>query len=103
MLFASIDSSIDVVDLCYPKLIEIYRSDRNNRLELIECLYTYLICGRNMADTARRLFAHRNTLLYRLHVLEDVLGLKIDDLNEQELLMMLLSCLIIMRDTRQSS
>lgn len=103
VLFASIDSSIDVVDLCYPKLIEIYRSDRNNRLELIECLYTYLICGRNMADTARRLFAHRNTLLYRLHVLEDLLGLKIDDLNEQELLMMLLSCLIIMRDTRQSS
>ena len=50
--------------------------------ELLTTALTLLNCGLNLSDTARRLYIHRSTLMYRLDKLQRVTGLdlrKFDD------------------------
>jgi sugar diacid utilization regulator len=43
-------------------------------LELRETIFTFLEAGGQLADTARRLYVHRNTLLYRLERIQELTG-----------------------------
>ena len=81
--------------LCDPGILALSRSDRNNREELLESIRMYLVNGRSVASTAREMFIHRNTLTYRLQTAENFLGVHLDDLNENEIVQMLLSCIIV--------
>ena len=47
--------------------------------ELLETLRQYLYCNGNLVKTSQALFIHRNTLLYRLNQIRDLLGRDIDD------------------------
>jgi PucR C-terminal helix-turn-helix domain/GGDEF-like domain len=47
--------------------------------ELLETLRAYLATGKNANEAARRLAVHRNTLLYRLRRVQELLGLDWDD------------------------
>lgn len=49
---------------------------------LLETLEVYLACNGNLSEAARRLHLHRNSLLYRLHHIRDLLG---HDLENPEL------------------
>jgi DNA-binding PucR family transcriptional regulator len=53
-----------------------------------------LSMARNTTATASRLFIHRNTLLYRLRRIEEILGMDLAIADEQTLFMLYLSCLI---------
>lgn len=46
---------------------------------LIETLDVYLTCNGNLSEAARRLHLHRNSLLYRLHQIRDLLGHNLED------------------------
>ncbi|MST51744.1 PucR family transcriptional regulator [Hornefia butyriciproducens] len=81
--------------LCDPGILALSQSDRNNREELLESIRMYLVNGRSVASTAREMFIHRNTLTYRLQTAENFLGVHLDDLNENEIVQMLLSCIIV--------
>lgn len=59
---------------------------------LLLTLRTYLACGGNAAEAARRLFVHRNTLYYRLRRLRALLGRDLDDPHERFLLDLVLRC-----------
>ena len=61
---------------------------------LVQCLYTFLLNGRSIADTARAMYVHRNTLIYRLGKIEEVLGRELKSLSEEELLPLLVSCFL---------
>jgi purine catabolism regulator len=41
---------------------------------LLETVEVYLACNGNLSEAARRLHLHRNSLLYRLHHIRDLLG-----------------------------
>ena len=61
---------------------------------LVQCLYTYLLNGRSIADTARAMYVHRNTLIYRLGKIEEALGKELKSLTDEELLPLLVSCFL---------
>lgn len=50
--------------------------------ELLHTLQVYLFLDQNVAETARALYIHRNTLLYRLRHIEELLGLKLRNTRE---------------------
>ena len=58
---------------------EIREYYRYNLNVLLETLRQYLYCNGNLVKTSQALFIHRNTLLYRLNQIRDLLGKDIDD------------------------
>ena len=88
--------------LCHPGVRELARSNRKNRDDLLQCLYAYLVRGKNVADTARALSIHRNTLLYRLQTLSDMLDVDFDKMTENESLQLLVSCLLVEQGSYRS-
>jgi purine catabolism regulator len=59
--------------------------DQKSGGELLRTLDAYIACGGSPLDTAQRLHAHRNTVLYRLDKIAELLGVDVRD-PEQRLL-----------------
>ncbi|HEU5348087.1 MAG TPA: helix-turn-helix domain-containing protein [Ktedonobacterales bacterium] len=55
------------------------RNSPRKEEHLIETLEVYLSCNGNLSEAARRLHLHRNSLLYRLHHIRDLLGHDLED------------------------
>lgn len=53
--------------------------ERAGKTHLLETLRVYFDCNGNVAQTAKQLFIHRNTLLYRLDRVRDVGNVDLDD------------------------
>ena len=58
---------------------ELAEHDRKRRTALVDTLEEYLARRRSVADTARTLYIHPNTLRQRLARIERVTGLKLED------------------------
>lgn len=67
--------------LLHPALFVLKKYDEKHRSSLYETLFEFLRLERNVVATAKRMFIHRNSMLYRLQRLEKLLGLDLDDLN----------------------
>src|SRR5699024_333229 len=61
-----------------------YDNERNS--DLILTLQTYLKHNGNIHSTAKSLFVHKNTVRYRLNIIEKLTGLDLSNLNDQLLL-----------------
>ena len=46
---------------------------------LLDFLYTYLLHERNATETAKALYIHRNTALYKIRKIEEIIGGSLDD------------------------
>ena len=55
-------------------------SDRHSNSALIETLECFFHCNGNLSETARTMHLHRNSLLYRLGRIEELLGRSLEDL-----------------------
>jgi len=53
--------------------------DHRTGNELVETLETYFVCNGNLSEAARRLHLHRNSLLYRLERIQEVLRADLED------------------------
>jgi purine catabolism regulator len=53
--------------------------DRRTDNELVETLEAYFACNGNLSEAARRLHLHRNSLLYRLERIQEVLHTDLED------------------------
>lgn len=53
--------------------------DRKKGTNYAPLLRTYLECERNIAETIRRAYIHRNTFLYRINRIEKILGIDLND------------------------
>lgn len=62
--------------------------------ELMKSLETYLMNGKKVSATASILHIHRNTLLYRIQLINEQLGLNIDHLTEKEEFFLKISTMI---------
>jgi PucR family transcriptional regulator, purine catabolism regulatory protein len=54
-------------------------SDRHSNSTLIETLESFFHCNGNLSETARTMHLHRNSLLYRLGRIEELLGRSLED------------------------
>lgn len=63
-------------DYSVNRLIE---EDEKNHTELYQTLKTYLFCENNVTETAKMMHVHRNTLVYRLKKISDMLQIDYND------------------------
>jgi purine catabolism regulator len=54
-------------------------SDRHSNSALIQTLESFFHCNGNLSETARTMHLHRNSLLYRLGRIEELLGRSLED------------------------
>ena len=92
--------------ICHPDILNLARNGYKGNCErgrkLIKALYIYLSDGRNMCSCARKLYMHRNTLAYRIGILEELLGTNFSTLKPSELLYLELSCLVALKERADS-
>ncbi|CUH96839.1 hypothetical protein P22_2950 [Propionispora sp. 2/2-37] len=70
----------DKLALYYEEVIEpLNEYDRTHQMNLVNSLFVYFEENCNAAQTAKRLFVHRNTLDYRLKKIEEISGRSLSD------------------------
>lgn len=84
---------INMLAICHPKVLELYHSDQEKGTEYIETLYVYLRNERSLLKAAPQLYIHRNSLVYRLEKINDLLQLNYEDTGLRSHI--LISCQII--------
>jgi hypothetical protein len=85
----------DLRCFCHPGILSLWESGDEGQRELVRCLYHYLLNGKNISTAADALYVHRNTLIYRLGKLAEILGRDLKSLTIDEIFLYLLSCLIV--------
>ena len=71
----------DLRVFCQPKLYELMDYDREHNTSFMNSLYAYLKYSRNITETAKALHLHRNSMIYHLRRIEEILGLSLNDSN----------------------
>lgn len=79
---------------CHPAVLDLWENGNDQGRIWVRNLKCYLLNGRSIAETARALKLHRNTLIYRLKKLEELLGEPLNYLDENMLLCLLVSCML---------
>ena len=68
-------------ELLHPGLARLKRYDERHGTDFYNTLYQYLLAERNVVATARALFIHRNSMIYRLQRIGQLLDVDLDDPN----------------------
>ena len=76
------DSS-DTCCACHPEVLRLYELDRQENNNYLKLLQVYLDNERNISQTAKDLFMHRNTLVYRMEKLISLLNADLDSAYER--------------------
>ena len=71
----------------HPALEKIAEYDSLHHTNFYEILRVYLRCERDRVKTAKELFVHKNTLVYRLQKIEELFSLNLGSVYEREYLM----------------
>ncbi len=82
-----------LVYLAHPAIIEVMRYDKKHGTDLYEFLYCYISNDCTIASTAQALHMHRNTVMYKLKKLEEIMGMDLRDFSVRRKL--LFSCEVI--------
>lgn len=85
----------DILSFCDPDVLRLWNSGKDSDRFLVECLRVYLLNGRNLADTARALKLHRNTVVYRVEKLAALLHVDFHALSEEQAFSYLFTCLLL--------
>jgi hypothetical protein len=89
-----LEEKVDLLSLCHPAVMKLYLYDQENNTKYLNTLYVYLCCRKNLSETAKKLFIHRNTCVYRLNKIYEIIGKDFLD-DENKYLVLLFSCFII--------
>jgi hypothetical protein len=80
-LFDQLEDMVNISQLFHPAVITLANYDRKKNAQLLLTLYVYLSNERSLSLSADKLFVHRNTLLYRLHRINELVDV---DLTNEE-------------------
>jgi len=80
-LFDQLEDIVSISQLFHPAVITLADYDRKKNAQLLLTLYVYLSNERSLSLSADKLFVHRNTLLYRLHRISELVNV---DLTKEE-------------------
>ncbi|WKY45224.1 helix-turn-helix domain-containing protein [Eubacteriaceae bacterium ES2] len=94
-LFHQLNNSTCVQSLCHPRILKIHKDNDPNQVHLLKTLSAFLINGRNLTLTANALKIHRNTLLYRLDKLSELLEINLREVDQTMLFYLLMSCVLV--------
>ena len=90
---AALDALVDAIressavdGLLHPALNIIERYDRENQTDLLRTLKVYLENDCNAQKCGRLLFLHRNSLVYRVHRIQEISGCDLSDPTERSYL-----------------
>lgn len=73
-----LDAGIDKHLLIHPDIERLIDHDRENGSELFQTLKTYLANERNVSQTAKALFLHRNSVIYRIDKINSIMKTSLD-------------------------
>lgn len=71
--------NMDLFLLCHPSALNLFEYDKNNNTDYFYSLYIYLMNDRSLVDSAAALCIHRNTFVYRINKIIDLLNIDLDD------------------------
>jgi hypothetical protein len=74
----------NLVYLCHPAYTTILRYDQEHGANYTDVLIAYLKNERNMTRTAQDLHIHRNTMMYKIETIENIIGFNLDDSSIRE-------------------
>jgi len=63
----------------YRSLQTLSEYEKRHNISCLRILHTYLQCERRATETCSRLHMHRNTVLYHISRIEEILGISLDD------------------------
>lgn len=69
----------DALYVCHPDILTILYSDTDSASDRMNTLRSYLNNERSLVNTAQELFVHRNTLVYRIKKITDMMRYDIND------------------------
>ena len=69
----------DIRTFCHPKLQYLMEYDLEHKTSFTDSLYTYLKHSRNITNTAKALHLHRNSMIYHLKRIEEILNFSLSD------------------------
>lgn len=95
-----ITGSTNLVHLCNNETVALVMYDERNGTDMVNILYTYLRYERNASRTAETLFLHRNTIIYKIKQIEEILECSLDDPLLRERLLFSCSVLTYMKKYR---
>ena len=95
-----ITGSTNLVHLCNNETVALVMYDERNGTDMVNILYTYLRYERNASRTAETLFLHRNTVIYKIKQIEEILECSLDDPLLRERLLFSCSVLTYMKKYR---
>lgn len=78
----------DNLDFFHPAISILTEYDKIHGTDFNETLYQYLKCERNLADTAKALYIHRNSLSYRIKRIEELIDSDLNDLDERTFILL---------------
>ena len=71
----------------HPDLRHLEEVDRQGDSQYVHTLFEYLLCGGNYTDTAARLGLHRNSLIYRMSRIQEIISSDLSDHENRKLLL----------------
>ena len=78
-MFSQITKELDARHVASYRLRLLIDHDRQNKTEYCRTLYSYISNGMNAMQSARDLYIHRTTMVYRLNRIKEMTGLDIND------------------------
>lgn len=87
-----------LANFCEDVIGSLRKSDQENETEFIKTLDMYFFCNANISLTAKNLFIHRNTVIYRIEKIKNILNMELND--SEELLKLQLALHIVKIDTK---
>jgi hypothetical protein len=76
--------------LCPEGFLELERHDRLKGTAYVDTLEAFLECNMNIAETIKKIYMHRNTFLYRIGRIKELLGMDLSDPDTRLLLRIIL-------------
>ncbi len=68
--------------ICHPKLTSLKEYDKKHKTNYMDTLTAYLENSRNAVETAKQLFLHRSSMMYRLKRIREISEIDFDDPDE---------------------
>ena len=82
-----------MIYFCHPEVVDLMRYDKKNNSDFGEFLFTFILNDCSMAQTAKELNIHRNTVLYKLNKIKELINIDLNDSMEKASI--LYSCQIL--------
>ena len=73
--------TMDLYKLCHPAVIRLLNYDQKNGSKYYETLRVYMNNDKNLVESAKALFIHRNTLVYRISKIMEIINIDLNNEN----------------------